>query len=357
MDLLNTVLGPLEWVVSWVLVAFHRALTSIGFNTDGGAAWALSIVGLVIVIRIILIPLFVKQIKAQRGMQMIQPKMKEIQKKYKDDRERQSQEMMKLYKETGTNPFASCLPILAQSPIFFALFRVLNGIAQGQALGVMTDPLVESARNATIFGAPIYATFTKAAEFGVDATHVRAVTLVLILFMTATTFLTQRQLMVKNMPTDNPMAQQQKLLLYVFPFMFAVFGINFPIGVLIYWLTTNLWTMGQQFYVIRNNPTPGTPAELSHQKRQAEKARWKAAGVNPLTSLIGRLRGAEPPPPLPMIPDPKADASGPALNGDAPTGPGSTLNGDAPAPPEPSTPPIPPRNQPKRKSKSQRNKG
>jgi YidC/Oxa1 family membrane protein insertase len=275
-DLINTVLGPLEWLVSFVLVAFHSGLTAIGLGEGSGAAWGLSIVGLVVVIRICLIPLFVKQIKAQRGMQLLQPEMKKIQQKYKDDRQRQSEEMMKLYKETGTNPFSSCLPILAQAPIFFALFRVLNGIANGQALGVLTPELVESARNASIFGVPIYATFTKADEFA-NPGAVRIVTLVLIALMTLTTFTTQRQLMVKNMPSDNPMAQQQKLLLYAFPLMFAIFGINFPIGVLIYWLTTNIWTMGQQFYVIRNNPTPNTPAWDAHQERLAHKAARKAA--------------------------------------------------------------------------------
>ncbi len=290
MDLINTVLGPLEWIVSFVLVAFHSGLTALGLPADGGASWTLSIVGLVILIRIILIPLFVRQIKAQRGLQILQPKMKEIQKKYKDDREKQSQEMMKLYKETGTNPLASCLPILAQSPIFFALFRVLNGIATGQALGVLTPELLKSARNARVFGAPLYATFANANEYaaqGVSATSVRIVTVILIALMTFTTFTTQRQLMLKNMPTDNPMAQQQKILLYVFPLMFAFFGINFPIGVLIYWLTTNLWTMGQQFYVIRNNPTPGTPAEAAYNERQAIKA---ARGG----SLIQRVTGRGP---------------------------------------------------------------
>jgi YidC/Oxa1 family membrane protein insertase len=271
-DLLNTILAPLEWVVSWILVAFHTLLTNLGLDTDSGASWGFSIVGLVIVIRIILIPLFVKQIKAQRGLQMLQPEIKKLQAKYKDDRQKQSEEMMKLYKETGTNPFSSCLPILAQAPIFFALFRVLQGIANDQALGVLTPELVESARNATIFGAPLYATFTQS-----DILQVKVVTLILIALMTLTTFLTQRQLMVKNMPADNPLAQQQKILLYVFPLMFAVFGINFPVGVLIYWLTTNLWTMGQQFYVIRNNPTPGTPAFDAHEQRQAAKAAKRAA--------------------------------------------------------------------------------
>ncbi len=342
MELLNTLMAPLEWIVSWVLVAFHTLFTTLGLPEDGGASWTLSIIGLVIVIRIALIPLFVKQIKAQRGLQMLQPEIKKLQAKYKDDRQKQSEEMMKLYKETGTNPFSSCLPILAQSPVFFALFRVLQGIASDQALGVMTPELVDSARNATVLGAPLYATFMNADEFGSSAMNVRVVTVILIAFMTATTFLTQRQLMVKNMPADNPMAQQQKILLYVFPLMFAVFGINFPIGVLIYWLTTNLWTMGQQFYVIRNNPTPGTPAEKAHQERQARKAAWKAAGVNPIVAFINRLRGIDPPAPKPG--DGPFDPEG--SDGGSPNG---SVNGHGPT-----TPPPPKRNQPTRKPRSKR---
>jgi YidC/Oxa1 family membrane protein insertase len=340
-DLLNTLMAPLEWVVSWILVAFHTLFTSLGLPEGGGAGWTLSIIGLVIVIRIALIPLFVKQIKAQRGLQMLQPEIKKLQAKYKDDRQKQSEEMMKLYKETGTNPFSSCLPILAQSPIFFALFRVLQGIASDQALGVMTPELVDSARNATILGAPLYATFMNADEFGSAAMNVRIVTIILIALMTATTFLTQRQLMVKNMPADNPMAQQQKLLLYVFPLMFAVFGINFPIGVLVYWLTTNLWTMGQQFYVIRNNPTPGTPAEKAHQERQELKAAWKAAGVSPIASLIPRMRHVPAPPPRGGFSTPDE-------------GDGASPNGQGPADGGPTTPPPPKRNQPTRKPRSKR---
>ena len=155
-------LNPLVWLetlVSWVLVSFH-SLTSNVFDADSGWAWGLAIVLLVILIRILLIPLFVKQIKSQRNLQIIQPQVKEIQKKYAGDRERQSQELMKLYKATGTNPLASCLPILAQSPIFFALFRVLIGVARNLHYGAMTQDLVNSARNAQIFGAPIYGTFT-----------------------------------------------------------------------------------------------------------------------------------------------------------------------------------------------------
>ncbi len=274
-------LNPLKWletIVSWVFVQFHALLSHV-FAADSGWAWGLAIVCLVVLIRLMLIPLFVKQIKSQRNMQLIQPKVKEIQKKYAGDRERQSQELMKLYKETGTNPLASCLPILAQSPIFFALFRVLNGIARNIPYGAMTPELVNSARNAKIFGAPIYGTFTHRSETD-NPTATFWVTLILIILMTSTTFITQRQLIVKNSAPDNPMVQQQKVLLYVFPLIFALSGINFPVGVLLYWFTTNLWTMGQQFYVIRNNPQEGTPAHEAWLARKEAKAKGKSAISN-----------------------------------------------------------------------------
>ena len=265
-------MNPLIWlenIVSWILVFFHD-LTSVPFGKDSGWAWGLAIVALVILIRIILIPLFVKQIKSQRNLQIIQPQVKEIQKKYAGDRERQSQELMKLYKDTGTNPLASCLPILAQAPIFFALFSVLNGLAQSKTRGVLTVELMESARNAKILGAPLYGTLVRRNET-IDPTSTLWVTVLLIILMTATTFITQRQLIVKNTAPGNPMVQQQKILLYVFPVIFAVTGINFPVGVLLYWFTTNVWTMGQQFYVIRNSPQPETPAYAAWMARKAKK--------------------------------------------------------------------------------------
>ena len=278
----------LDWLrtgVSWVLVQFHQLLSTF-MDPASGWTWALSIVGLVLVIRILLIPLFVKQIKAQRGLQIIQPQMKEIQKKYAGDRERQSQEMMKLYKETGTNPLASCLPILLQAPIFFALFSVLQGIAMKVPEGVFNWPqyryLLDIAHDASIFGVPLYATFWNADEVakqGFDPTNTRILAFILIILMSATTFLTQRQLIVKNTAPDNPMVRQQKILLYVFPIVFAVGGVNFPIGVLIYWFTTNLWSMGQQFWVIRNNPQPGTPAFDAKEKRKADKLARKSGTV------------------------------------------------------------------------------
>ena len=273
------IMDPLYYAISFILMGWHTLWTSLGLDEKGGAAWALSIIGLTLIIRAALIPLFVKQIKSSRNMQLIQPKVKELQKKYGHDKEKLAQETMKLYKESGTNPFASCLPILLQMPIFLALFRLIDHAVkhpdEGRAL--LTSSLASSFADATLFGAKISDSFTST-----DSINVRILAGVLVVAMTATTFLTQRQLMSKNMPADamtGQYAQQQKMLLYVLPVVFAVGGIAFPIGVLFYWTTSNLWTMGQQFYVIRNNPAPGTPAFKAKQDRDAEKARRKGLPV------------------------------------------------------------------------------
>ena len=267
---MNAVLHPLYYAVTWVIVTFHSLLgLFLGKQSHESLKWTLSIVLLVVVIRIILIPLFVKQIKSQRAMTALQPKMKEIQKRYKDDRQKQSEEMMKLYKEHKTNPLASCVPLLAQSPIFFALFRVLSGIAHNKSYvpNVLTPNLLATAHDAKFLGAPISDSLISS-----HITTTKIVTVILILFMSATTFTTQRQLMVKGMPkvdpSNNMMLQQQKIMLYLFPVIFAVTGVNFPIGVLIYWSTNNLWTFGQQFYVIKRNPTPGSPAYEELQRKR-----------------------------------------------------------------------------------------
>ena len=268
---MDSILKPLYIAVTWVIVKIHDLLSPI-FGSSSGVTWSLSIIGLVIIIRIILIPLFVKQIKSQRALTALQPHMKEIQKKYKDDRQKQSEEMMKLYKEHKTNPLASCFPILAQAPIFFALFTVLNGIGKVpiDTKGVLTKEDGISAAQAEFFGAPISQTF-----LGSDIGTVKLVTIFLIAFMSLTTFTTQRQLMTKGMPkmdsSNNMMLQQQKIMLYAFPIIFAITGVNFPVGVLIYWSTTNLWTWGQQYYVIKRNPTPGSPAYEELQRKRNKK--------------------------------------------------------------------------------------
>jgi YidC/Oxa1 family membrane protein insertase len=293
-DIGSFIMEPLYWAISVVLVGFHNLFSNF-MDPAGGASWALSIIGLTLVIRAALIPLFVKQIKSSRNMQLIQPKVKELQKKYGHDREKLAQETMKLYKDSGTNPFASCLPILLQMPIFLALFRLLDQASHGKVHGVLTLEQAKQFGQAELFGAvPISATFLKAD----GNVAVMALAAVLVVAMTATTFLTQRQLMSKNMPADaltGPYAQQQKMLLYVLPVVFAVGGIAFPIGVLLYWTTSNLWTMGQQFYVIRNNPAPGTPAAKAKADRDAAKA--AKHGVTVATETV-----AEPEPERPAAP-------------------------------------------------------
>jgi YidC/Oxa1 family membrane protein insertase len=278
----SLIMTPLYYAISAVLLAFHKLFGNM-FGPASGVAWVLSIIGLTIVIRALLIPLFVKQIKSSRNMQLIQPKVKELQKKYGHDRERLAQETMKLYRESGTNPFASCLPIILQMPIFFALFRLIDQAAKNpeSERGFMTVELNRQFGDATFLGAKISDTF-----LSTDMISVRVLAAVLVIAMTVTTFLTQRQLMSKNMPADalsGPYAQQQKMLLYVLPLVFAVGGIAFPIGVLFYWTTSNLWTMCQQFYVIRNNPAPGTPAFKAKEDRDRAKAARKGIKSEPET--------------------------------------------------------------------------
>jgi YidC/Oxa1 family membrane protein insertase len=271
-------LNPLYDAVSWIIVQFH-SLYGLVFDKDSGWAWGLSIVSLVVLIRTALIPLFVKQIKSTRNMQVLQPKMKAIQERYKNDRQKQSEEMMKLYKETGTNPLSSCLPILVQSPFFFALYHVLSNVAKGHPVGVIHENLVKSAQHAHIFGAPLPAKFLDSsatlAQLHTSHAEVRTVTLVMIVLMSFSQFYTQRQLMTKNvdMSVNTPFMQQQKMLMYVFPLIFAGFGIIAPVGVLLYWLTTNVWTMCQQLVVIRRNPTPGSLAFKQRQERLRAKGK------------------------------------------------------------------------------------
>jgi YidC/Oxa1 family membrane protein insertase len=272
-------LTPLYYAISGVLLGFHSAF-SLVLPKDGGMSWVLSIVGLTVVIRAALIPLFVKQINASRNMQLIQPKVKELQKKYGHDREKLAAETMALYRESNTNPFASCLPLLVQSPIFIALFRLIDQASKNdKANGFLSKKQAFSLGHADLFGhLPISATFLKPFDPVTNDRLVGVMVLaaILVVAMTATTFTTQRQLMTKNMPADamtGQYAQQQKMLLYVLPVVFAVGGIAFPIGVLFYWTTTNLWTMGQQFYVIRRNPAPGTPAYAAKMQRDRSKGR------------------------------------------------------------------------------------
>lgn len=283
MDIFSILLWPIKWVIELILVAFHSLWTFVGLPFDGGITWVLSIVGLVIVVRAALIPIFVRQIKSQRRMLEVAPQLKKIQDKYKGkkdqfSREAMSRETMELYKRTGTNPLSSCLPLLLQMPIFFGLFSVLNDASRNPergGVGAMTPVLAESFANSTFLGAPLSSTFIEAMNAG-GPWQVMVVAVVMIVLMTASQFITQLQIVSKNMSPEtkaSPMFRQQRILLYLLPLVFAVSGVAFPIGVMFYWLVSNFWTMGQQFVVIRNMPTPGSEAAKAREARLAKKGK------------------------------------------------------------------------------------
>lgn len=286
MDIISLILWPIKWVIELILVAFHSMWTFFGMDPNAGTTWVLSIVGLVLVVRAALIPIFVRQIKSQRRMLEVAPQLKKIQDKYKGkkdqySREAMSRETMDLYKKTGTNPLSSCLPLLLQMPIFFGLFSVLNDAQHDKAgVGVFTQDLANSFANAEIFGAPLKATFIgewnlmiAGQEFSIN---VMLIALAMIVLMTASQFITQLQIVSKNMSPEtkaSPMFRQQRILLYLLPLVFAFSGVAFPLGVMFYWLVSNFWTMGQQFVVIRNMPTPGSDAAKAREARLAKKGK------------------------------------------------------------------------------------
>ena len=280
MDIIGAILWPIKWAIELILVSFHSLFALVfadPLGANAGAVWVLSIVGLVLVVRAALIPVFVKQIKSQRNMIVMQPELAKLQKKYKGKTDRESREkfaaeQMALYKKTGSNPLSSCLPLLLQMPIFGGLFLTLND-AQYKKAGVafMTEDLAVSFSDATLFGAKLSETFLTASN-----TAVQIMAAVMVIIMTATQFITQRQIMSKNQNPDvqnSQYMQTQKILLYVFPVIFMISGVSFPLAVMYYWLTSNFWTMGQQYLVIRNMPTPGSPAARERDERLAKKGK------------------------------------------------------------------------------------
>ncbi len=217
----------------------------------GVHSWGWSIIGLTLIVRVLLLPLAIKQTRSMKAMQQLQPQMKAIQDKYKTDRDmmrkdpekykarkqKQQQEMMALYQREGANPAASCLPLLAQAPVFLALFWTLNG-------------------NPDLTGAPFYF-ITDATAGGLEKVVSTAgwPGWLLILLMSGTMFFSQKQMMARNAATmaDNPMAQQQKILLYVMPVFLAAISFQFPLGILLYWVTTNAWQIAQQAIILRES--------------------------------------------------------------------------------------------------------
>lgn len=278
-------LWPIKWLIELILVSFHTVFSSVGFSFDSGGSWVLAIVGLVLVVRAALIPVFVRQIKSQRNMMLVQPQLAKLQKKYKgktdrESRERFAKEQMALYKETGSNPLSSCLPLILQMPIFISLFYVLNGAQRNEAgVGVLNASLAQSFSQAKLFGATLSDTF-----FGSEDINVKVIAAIMIVLMSSSQFITQKQIMAKNQNPETQNSQfmrTQKIMLYTLPAVFLFSGLTFPLGVMTYWLVSNFWTMGQQFIVIRNMPTPGSPAHKARQERLERRGKLPKLETTP----------------------------------------------------------------------------
>ncbi|WP_435206172.1 membrane protein insertase YidC [Micromonospora sp. bgisy143] len=292
----------LDWIyfaISWILLTWHSAWDAIGVPVDAvigtNFAWILAIVFLVVTVRVILFPVFVKQIKSQRAMQALQPKVKELQEKHKGDRETLQKEMMELYRKEKANPLMGCLPMFLQIPVFLGLFHVLRRLdpaKQSKTLYGWTVEQFDSASNAKLFTAPIAGKFGSTADelarLGANGTTVKIIAGVLVLVMIATTYLTSRQMILKTGWAEDPQQRMiQRLMLYGIPASLLISGAIFPIGVIIYWVTNNLFTLGQQQWVLRKFPPPVT----------AKKATAPAASRNPVQpaksgGLFGRGKAA-----------------------------------------------------------------
>jgi len=277
-----SILNPLADLVAWAIMHIHAAMGAL-FGPSTGLAWGLSIVILVVIIRLLLVPLFVKQVHAQRKMAQHAPQLQELRKKYKNDKQRLNEETMKFYKENGVNPLAGCLPMIPQMIIFFSLFYVLRAIADWHP-GVkppygLTVPVLVSARQATIFGVHLYDKLLFSHQS--VSLHVAIVIVLTVIVSASTTFMTVRQsakrgLMQTNVDPDNPMAGMQKYMMYIVPF-FSLTGLYWQYGLVLYWVTTNLWTLGQQFFMFRN---------WTAEDAQAASATAAASRVTPSTARL-----------------------------------------------------------------------
>jgi YidC/Oxa1 family membrane protein insertase len=261
------ILDPLYIAVAWVIMRIHAGV-SLVLSPNSGLTWVLTIAILVIAMRLVLLPLFIKQMHATRKMSALAPQMAELRKRYKNDRQTLNEETMKLYRENGVNPLGGCLPLVAQLPLFFALFGVLRAIS-GWHPGLplqygLTHSVVISALHANIFGATIADKFLFAPPG--ESVQARIVICFAVVVSVITTYLTVRQStkrgMTPQMTPDNPMAASQKYMIYIVP-LFALSGLYWAFGLVLYWMMTNLWTLGQQHVLFKRMPSltaPVTPA-------------------------------------------------------------------------------------------------
>src|SRR5579859_5277935 len=271
------------------------------FGPDSGWAWGLSIAVLVMLIRLCLVPLFVKQINAQRKMAQHAPQLQELRKKYKNDKQRLQEETMKFYKENGVNPLAGCLPMIPQMIIFISLFGVLRAVSgwngKSKPAYGLTENVVQSAQKAKIFGVHLGDKLLLPHTHGLDWKG-SLVIVVTVALSATTTFMTVRQTSKRGLmqnpgvDPDNPMAQSQKWMPYIVPF-FSLTGLYWQYGLVLYWVTTNFWTLGQQYFMFRNwtPPVPvggvAVPAAANVAGSGQRGSSVKRDGTKPGTSRTG----------------------------------------------------------------------
>ncbi|HEY2675004.1 MAG TPA: membrane protein insertase YidC [Rugosimonospora sp.] len=301
-------LDPIYRAISWILLEWH-ALWNTAFHGNSFLGtnweWVLAIVFLVLTIRGILFPVFVKQIKSQRAMQALAPQIKELQAKHKGDRETLQREMMDLYKKEKANPLMGCLPMVVQIPVFISLFHVLRHVKPTMPLRLQTlygwtVGQFESASHAKLFGAPIAASFRSSsadlASMHASGTTVKLVAGVLIATMIVTTFMTSRQMILKTGWSADPQQKMiQRLMLFGIPVSLLISGGLFPIGVVIYWTTTNLFSLGQQFWVLRKYPPPPNASNAATgAAKSGTAAKTAKPGVKPAPTAAAKALAPKP---------------------------------------------------------------
>jgi YidC/Oxa1 family membrane protein insertase len=250
------ILNPLYDIVAWLIMHIHDVWAPV-FGASSGVTWVLTIVTLVVLMRLLLLPLFVKQMHAQRKMLQLNPQVQKLRKQYKGDKQKLNEEMMKLYRENGANPLSGCLPLVAQLPVWFALLNVLRAISENKVLYGMTTKVVHEALSARIFGVTIATKFLfqHPGSSGTDKLVIGCT----VVISSVTTYLTVRQSMKRGMmqtgppDPDNPMAGAQKYMAYIAP-LFALSGLYWQYGLVIYWLASNVWTLGQQYFLFKKIP-------------------------------------------------------------------------------------------------------
>jgi YidC/Oxa1 family membrane protein insertase len=264
MLVLANIFQPLIDVFDAVIRFFHDTV---------GLGWGLSIIFLTIVVRMALIPLTLRQFKSMQAMQKLGPQIKDLQKKYKDDKARQQQEMMALYKEHQVNPFGSCLPLVLQMPVFLSLFYMLRKDLKEDICGQKLNAYVHL-HNASITNTPCEKVQPGSGKFLFipDITnHATGAVLIVLIVLYIGSQLASSVLM--SVSAD----RNQRLLMIGLPFVFTTFIIRFPAGLIVYWITTNLWTVGQQ-YVVRKTMGPMMPPKAAAADAAAVVAEPKGGG-------------------------------------------------------------------------------